>query len=169
MNYIYHCPYCSKTYYLLERAKDDQVICKLCNSLTSYKGVYYLEKLSDEEKKELLAKWRQEDIDNKTYRGYDKSLIKNKKSKSTISLKIHIIADLAFIFFAIIGGLMLIAGVSNSTSIALTRPFGIIFLAFGTIILFIGYVLKLVLQGFAVIVKNSELSLEERKNQINQS
>ncbi len=96
-------------------------------------------------------------------------MIKNKKSKSTISLKIHIIADLAFIFFAIIGGLMLIAGVSYSISIALTRPFGIIFLAFGNIILFIGYVLKLVLQGFAVIVKNSELSLEERKNQINQS
>ena len=147
---------------LLERAKDDQVICKLCNSLTSYKGVYYLEKLSDEEKKELLAKWRQEDIDNKTYRGYDKSLIKNKKSKSTISLKIHIIADLAFIFFAIIGGLMLIAGVSYSISIALTRPFDIIFLAFGTIILY-WICLKLVLQGFAVIVKNSELSLEERR------
>ena len=48
MNYIYHCPIDN------EQRMTKQYV-NYAISLTSYKGVYHLEKLSDEEKKELLA------------------------------------------------------------------------------------------------------------------
>jgi hypothetical protein len=145
--------------------------CKYCNSFIQYKGEYEWLSLSDDMRSELLSKWKQEDIDNGTFNeklyamrkedNNDTNIINYDKNEPTsVSLKIQKLSDIVFIFNLILGILIIFSGI---IFMFINWAIALILLLGGIINIFIGSVLKIVLNGYSIIVKNSEQAIEERK------